>query len=87
MISFSVINILSAELYSFSSILEVFAINFGTRSTVLPGVFTFHYYEFFSARGFTDFAHIRGVNIFVPPPGHFSGDSRLPVLGLMLGDD
>lgn len=87
MISFSVINILSAELYSFSSILEVFAINFGTRSTVLPGVFTFHYYEFFSARGFTDFAHIRGVNIFVPPPDSFSGDARWPVLGVILGED
>lgn len=87
LIIFSIVNILSSKLFASSSFFEILAINFGTRSTVVPGVFSFHYLEFFSARGFTEFSHIRGINIFVPPPDSFAGDGRWPGLGLILGED
>jgi hypothetical protein len=87
MLGFGTVNYATAFLYGYSSIIETVVINFGARSTLTPGVFVFHYFEFFGDRGYTYFAHIRGLDLFVPPPLAYAGDIRWPMLGLIVGED
>ena len=59
----------------------------GTRALLIPGVFILLYQDFFSPLGYTNFSHIRGLNLFVNVPEAFVSDDRWPAIGLILGED
>jgi hypothetical protein len=59
----------------------------GTRTLLVPGTFISLYQDFFSSVGYTNFSHIRVINLFVSIPDAYILDSRWPAIGLILGED
>lgn len=81
------LNFISVFLFSYINVFEIICINFGVRTTLVPGVFVMHYYDFFSSNGFTHFSQIRGLDLIVETPPQYILDSRWPRLGLIIGED
>lgn len=55
------------------------------RSIAIPGQTFTQYYDLFSAKGYTWWSHVRGLNLFIPPPASFANDGDWPVLGVIVG--
>lgn len=58
----------------------------GCRTFLTPGSFILLYQDYFASGGPTYFAHIRGLNLFIPPPDAYASDPRWPSLGHMVGE-
>jgi len=83
----ALILMLSTYTRNVSSISEFLCWYLGTRTILTPGIFIVHYADFFFERGYTFFAHIRGLDVFIPIPGQYISDPRWPQLGIIVGED
>lgn len=57
------------------------------RAIAVPGQMLTQYYDLFSARGYTWWSNIRGINLVVPRPEAFENDRYWPSLGMIVGDE
>jgi hypothetical protein len=84
---FSIIMYFSSLFYQSSSIANFVSWYFGMRSIFIPGAFITYYFDYFSTGSFTNFSHIRGIDMIVPTPSEFVNDPRWPSIGLIVGEE
>ncbi len=66
-----------------ASILALFLV---FRTLSIPGLTFSQYHDLFATEGYTWWSHIKGLDLFIPPPPLLAKDPSWPGLGYIVGD-
>jgi oligosaccharide repeat unit polymerase len=84
---FSVILLISMLLRTTSDIADFMVWYLGARTLLTPGHFVVLYEEYFGAWGYTNFSHIRGIDLFISVPEFYARNPLWPGIGHIIGED
>lgn len=83
----SLSNIIVVLFFENSKFLYDFGFYFLNRMATTPGLFLIQYYDFFSAEGFTNWNHVKGVNLFVDASDGILKYDQYPELGQLIAQE
>ena len=86
-LAFSALLLFATLFYRESQIASFVAWYLGVRTLLIPGVFLIHYSNYFGDYGYTLATHLRGVDLLVDTPMHYSSNPRWPSIGHLVGED
>jgi hypothetical protein len=84
-LSLAIMSAICSLLTSHTALVRLIADLVLLRSIAIPGQTFAQYADLFTARGYTYWSNVRGVNALVPPPAAFAHDPSWPVLGQIVG--